>query len=116
MFFNFFLEICSFSLSTIATTFATTTDVRITFPPVRTASLAPLGALIGGLFSSLPLSHLGRKRTLLISAVMFFLAFIVLGASSEIESYAVILGCRGLMGFAVGLTIPAAQIYVRLKS
>ena len=74
--------------------------------------MAPLGALVGGLCASVPLSHLGRKRTLLISSVMYILAFILLGSSGQIPSIVPILLARGIMGFAVGLVMPAAQIYV----
>lgn len=62
--------------------------------------------------SSYPLSRLGRRRTLLLAALVYVAAFVVLGSSSAHEAMPVILAARALMGLAVGLSIPAAQIYV----
>ena len=84
-------------------------DLKLDF----SASLAPLGALIGGLLSGLPLSRFGRRQTLVISSLLFFFSYLFLGTAKVSEVMAIIYGTRGLQGFAVGLAIPAAQIYVR---
>ena len=36
-----------------------------------TASLAPLGAIFGSLVASVPLTHLGRRGTLILTSVLF---------------------------------------------
>ena len=84
-----------------------------TFFDLLTASLAPLGALIGGLLSGFPLSKFGRRQTLTISSLLFFFSFLFLGTASVSESMLIIYGSRGILGFGVGLAIPAAQIYVQ---
>ncbi len=75
----------------------------------------PLGALTGGLCSSFPLSRFGRKKTLLLAATLFCLAFLLLGSAYTTEAMITILAARTIMGFSVGLTMPAAQIYVRIQ-
>ena len=80
------------------------------FLPV--AALAPLGALTGGLLAGLPLSRLGRRLTLILTAAIYVVAFLVLGSSYEHESLPVILVSRVACGLGVGMSIPAAQIYV----
>ncbi len=77
------------------------------------ASLAPLGALTGGLLAGIPLSRFGRRPTLLFTAALYVASFAVLGSSSAHESLPVILVARVMNGLAVGCSIPAAQIYVR---
>eukprot|EP00095_Tigriopus_kingsejongensis_P001396 maker-scaffold205_size259573-snap-gene-1.45 protein:Tk01396 transcript:maker-scaffold205_size259573-snap-gene-1.45-mRNA-1 annotation:"hypothetical protein DAPPUDRAFT_304267" len=94
------------------------TDYSLSYAPLSKeelswiTGLAPLGALFGGLFASIPLARLGRRLTMIISSFLFVAAFLLLGASSNIESLISIFVARGLMGFSVGLSIPAAQIYV----
>jgi facilitated trehalose transporter len=80
--------------------------------PVVAASLAPLGALFGSLLASYPMARFGRKMTLRLSAVLFLFAFLLMGTCKETESMVAILVARGFMGFSVGLSMPAAQIYV----
>ena len=49
-------------------------DVCITSSPHPTsiiASLAPLGAIFGSLAASIPLTHLGRRGTLILTSVLF---------------------------------------------
>ena len=81
------------------------------FMPIS-ASLPPSAALFAGLLSGLPLSRIGRRPTLLLTAVLYVLSFVVLGSSSEHESLTVILGARLCNGMALGLSVPSAQIYV----
>ena len=40
-------------------------------PTSLTASLAPLGAIFGSLAASIPLTHLGRRGTLVLTSVLF---------------------------------------------
>ncbi len=77
------------------------------------AGAAPLGALTGGLLSGLPLARFGRRATLMLAAVIFVVGYLLLATSREHEALAVILLSRVAKGLAVGLAIPAAQIYVR---
>jgi len=81
------------------------------------ASIAPLGALCGGLTSGIPLAKLGRKKTLLLAGFVFILGFSGLALSSLIDEakgiqLALILVSRMLTGYSTGLSIPGAQIYV----
>lgn len=94
------------------------TDYSLSYAPLSKeqaswiSSLTPLGALCGGLLSSLPLSRLGRRLTMVISSLLFIFSFLFLGISSLTESLGSIFAARALMGVGVGLTIPSAQIYV----
>jgi MFS family permease len=74
--------------------------------------LTPLGAIFGGLLAGVPLSHVGRRETLLIVAVCYFISFVLMGTSSLHEILPVMLISRGIGGLGVGMAMPAAQIYV----
>ena len=76
------------------------------------ASLTPLGALAGALLSSIPLASLGRKGTLLMASGLYAIAFTLMATSSLHEKLIVIMSSRAIMGVGVGLSVPAAQIYV----
>lgn len=71
-----------------------------------------MGAMFGSLLSSFPLHWLGRKITLVVAAFLFTIAFSLQGVSYFIELTETIMVARFMCGFAVGLSIPAAQIYV----
>merc|ERR1719412_3461929 len=49
---------------------------------------------------------------MILSFVLFVITFVLLGTASIHEFYPLILVSRSLNGVAVGLCIPAAQIYV----
>lgn len=79
------------------------------------ASSPPIGAIPSALFASFLLQWIGRKRTLILALGIYLLTFIALGTAPLHESYALILVSRSLTGVAVGLSMPAAQIYVSHK-
>lgn len=62
--------------------------------------------------AGIPLTHLGRRGTLILTSFLFLAGYVALGSSSLHEIVYVILASRGLIGFAVGMAMPAAQIYV----
>ncbi|KAK2718109.1 hypothetical protein QYM36_006780 [Artemia franciscana] len=73
------------------------------------SGLPPTGALIGALVSGPMLQFLGRRRTLLIAALPWSASFILLGIA---PSRSAVFFARITMGFMVGLTSPAAQLYI----
>lgn len=71
-----------------------------------------MGAMIGSLLSSFPLHWAGRKATILLAAVLFAADFILQGCSYYMDVTETIMVARVLCGIGVGLSIPAAPIYV----
>ena len=76
------------------------------------SSLAPLGALMGGLASSLALQYFGSRKTVFLAVFFYVLGFILIGSSYFLGIIETILVSRVCMGFAVGLDMPASQLYV----
>lgn len=68
--------------------------------------------MVGGMVSSFPLHWLGRKYTLLLAAVIYAASFSLQGASYYIKNTEIIMAVRFFSGFAVGLSIPASQLYL----
>lgn len=79
------------------------------------ASAPPIGAIISALVASVFLQLIGPKKTLILAQFIFATSFITLGTAEFHESYPVLVASRALTGLAVGLTVPAAQIYVSVK-
>ena len=76
------------------------------------ASAPPIGALTASLLASVVLHHYGRKIPLMVSMVGDMLAFLVLATSMFHESPEVMIGARIVLGMHVGMSMPAASIYV----
>ncbi len=76
------------------------------------AASPPIGAIFAALVASVFLQHIGRKWSMILASVMFGFSFAVLGTASIHESYVAILMARAMTGVCVGLSMPAAQIYV----
>jgi MFS family permease len=73
------------------------------------SSIPPFGAFFGSLVA-FPLMHsVGRKHTVLLTSPTWVIAWFMI---STCEHWTVLLIGRMLSGFAAGLTIPSAQIYV----
>lgn len=75
-------------------------------------SSPPIGAIPAALLASFALQCFGRRKTLLFASALYTVTFALLGTGSIHESYWVIIIARALTGAAVGLCMPAAQIYV----
>ena len=75
-------------------------------------SLPPLGAILGSSLSSLSLNWMGRKFSIILAGVFFFLSFVLIGLASISSSVGMILAGRALSGLGVGLGVPSTAIYV----
>ena len=67
-----------------------------------------MGAILGSSLSSLSLNWAGRKCSIILSGVFFFL----IGLASISSSVEMILAGRALSGIGVGLGVPSTAIYV----
>jgi SP family galactose:H+ symporter-like MFS transporter len=72
-------------------------------------SLLPLGAMVGSVINGRLADVFGRRRTLMLDAVLF-LAGAALAALAP--TFAVLLVARGLVGFAVGSVSAAVPLYL----
>jgi len=75
-------------------------------------SLPPLGAMVGSASSSVTLNFLGRKWSLIVCGLIFFLGFLLIGLAQIQSTVALILLGRALSGIGVGLAVPSASIYI----
>jgi MFS transporter, SP family, galactose:H+ symporter len=69
----------------------------------------PLGALVGGLAAGRLADSLGRRRTLLLDAIVLIVAIAVTVAA---PSYGVLLAGRAIVGFGVGATASTVPLYL----
>ena len=90
------------------------TDILILCPDIDPlpVSAPAFAAIFGSLLSSLPLQHLGRRGTLLLSGVVFLLGFVLISAASLPSSVPMIIAGRLLCGVGTSLAVPAASVYV----
>jgi SP family galactose:H+ symporter-like MFS transporter len=72
-------------------------------------SAVPLGAMLGGVLAGWAAGALGRRRALILIAVLFIAGTVLAVAA---PSYAVLLGARGVTGVAVGAVSSAAPLYL----
>jgi MFS transporter, SP family, galactose:H+ symporter len=72
-------------------------------------SAVPLGALIGALFSKPASFHVGRRRSILITAVLFMIGTGLVAYAQDIN---MVLVGRVLMGLAVGLSAMIVPMYL----
>merc|ERR1712227_401719 len=72
----------------------------------------PMGAMLGAILSALLLKIVGRKYTIIISGVLFFISFLCIGLSSITNSHVMVLVFRVMSGCAVGLAVPAVSLYI----
>ena len=75
-------------------------------------SLPPMGAILGSCLSFWTMNYLGRKYSIIMSGIIFFLSFLLIGLASILASVEIILTGRALSGVGVGLAVPSAAIYV----
>merc|ERR1719431_2233404 len=75
-------------------------------------SLPPMGAILGSCLSYWTMNYLGRKHSIIMSGIIFFLSFLLIGMASTLASVEIILTGRALSGVGVGLAVPSAAIYV----
>ena len=68
--------------------------------------------MLGSSLSSISLNCVGRKYSIILSGVIFFLSFLLIGLASTPSFVEMILAGRALSGFGVGLAVPSAAIYV----
>jgi MFS family permease len=71
-----------------------------------------MGAVVGSCLSSITLNFMGRRDSIILSGVIFFLSFLLIGLASIPSSVEMILIGRALSGLGVGLAVPSAAIYV----
>ena len=79
------------------------------------ASAPPIGAIPAALVASFLLQWIGRRLTLIFATMLYIFSWIILGTGSIHESLIAIIIARAFVGIAVGLIMPAAQIYVSRK-
>jgi sugar porter (SP) family MFS transporter len=72
-------------------------------------SVLPLGAMVGSLVNSRLADAVGRRRTLLLDAVVFAASAVLAAAAPD---FAVLLVARALAGFAVGSVSAAVPLYL----
>jgi len=75
-------------------------------------SAPPIGAIPAALIASFLLQWIGRRLTLIFATMLYIFSWIILGTGSIHESLIAIIIARAFVGIAVGLIMPAAQIYV----
>ena len=73
------------------------------------SSIPPFGAFFGSLLA-FPLMHfIGRKYTVIVTSPISLVAWMLIASC---KNWKILLISRMMSGFAAGLTVPAAQIYV----
>ncbi|XP_058054248.1 facilitated trehalose transporter Tret1-2 homolog [Anopheles bellator] len=73
------------------------------------SSIPPFGAFFGSLVA-FPLMHrIGRKYTVLIASPLWATSWVLVATATD---WHVLFAARMMMGFAAGLSLPAAQVYV----
>jgi len=78
-----------------------------------TASATPLGAICSALIAGLIIQKFGCKMTLLLSAGLTFLSFVLVAVAKTLNSPELIIASRAIMGLTVGLCMPSTTTYVR---
>ncbi|KAK9508397.1 hypothetical protein O3M35_005968 [Rhynocoris fuscipes] len=73
------------------------------------SAIPPLGALFGSLVCGPLMQNFGPRRTLLISTPVFVAAWIYIAFSPTWQN---LVAARFFTGFAVGIVLPSAQLYV----
>ncbi|XP_073989536.1 facilitated trehalose transporter Tret1-like isoform X2 [Rhodnius prolixus] len=73
------------------------------------ASLMPLSALLGGIIGGALVETLGRKKTILLTAIPFGISFILIAFASNVS---MIMAGRSLAGFCVGIASLALPVYL----
>jgi sugar porter (SP) family MFS transporter len=72
-------------------------------------AVLPLGAMVGGLVAGGFADRLGRRRTLVIDAVVFIIATVI---SVVAPSYGLLLAARAIAGLAVGAASSTVPLYL----
>ncbi|XP_014610094.1 PREDICTED: facilitated trehalose transporter Tret1-like isoform X3 [Polistes canadensis] len=72
-------------------------------------SIMPLSALIGGIAGGPFIEYLGRRNTILGTAVPFIVAWVLIGLAQNIP---MILAGRAICGFCVGITTLSLPVYL----
>jgi predicted MFS family arabinose efflux permease len=72
-------------------------------------SIVPLGAMAGGLLAGRLADALGRRRTLVVDAVVFVVGTAL---SAAAPSYGLLLAGRGITGLAVGVASSTVPVYL----
>lgn len=105
--FGFDLVVISGALQFIANAFSI--SEQQTFLREIIVSAVPAGALIGAICSHKSSFHFGRRKSIIITAIMFFFGTLLVVLAPNAES--VIFG-RLIMGFAVGLSATIVPMYL----
>ena len=84
-------------------------SVHGTFLKELIVSTVPLGALIGAIVSSVASRKFGRRWSILITAILFFIGTFLAGSALSVN---VLLCGRLLMGFAIGLSAMIVPMYL----
>jgi len=105
--FGFDTGVISGALAFISSSFHLT--IENTFIKEMIVSAVPIGALIGALLSGKSSNKLGRRSSIIVSAVLFILGTLI--TSLAFSVYMVMLG-RLVMGFAVGLSVMTVPMYL----
>jgi len=71
-----------------------------------------MGAILGSCLSSCTMNWAGRKLSIILSGIIFFLSFLLIGLASIFSSVEMILIGRALSGVGVGLAVPSTAIYI----
>jgi sugar porter (SP) family MFS transporter len=105
--FGFDLVVISGALEFIVKTFCLDSD-QIFFREIIVSSV-PAGALIGAIFSNYSSQKIGRKNSIIITAILFFIGTLIVTITPILSG--IIIG-RLLMGFAVGLSATVVPMYL----
>lgn len=105
--FGFDTGVISGALSFISATFHLTAHNTVMKEMI--VSAVPMGALIGAVLSGKSANSLGRRRSVILSAILFVLGAAITAAAMHIMF--VLLG-RWIMGFAVGLSAMTVPMYL----
>lgn len=73
------------------------------------SSIPPSGALLGSILAAPLLQHMGRKYAIIAASPLGAIAWILIATA---DRYEIVIAGRFLSGFAVGLCMASAQVYV----
>lgn len=102
--YGFDVGIIAAALLFVRNTFALSTHMQ-----EIVVSVVPAGTMVGAVVGGILSDHIGRRATLLWSAVIFILGSILAPLS---PSVAVLVVARSMLGFAIGFTSVTAPVYV----
>ncbi|OXA41671.1 facilitated trehalose transporter Tret1 [Folsomia candida] len=103
-------NIMGFSSVTIPSLLSTTSEIKTTAEDMSwMASMVTLGCILGTVIGGLTSDAIGRKKTILLSSIIYSLGWIVIGQAQEVAD---LLVGRMLTGIASGFYGVSVQVYI----